>query len=52
MRDKDGLYYVLFGISADIAQMGRAYIRNEDDRVIDNINQIIEKLKVFMKESK
>ena len=52
MRDKDELFYVLFGISADIAQMGRAYIRNENDRVITNINQIIKKLKVFMKESR
>ncbi len=52
MRDKDELNYVLFGISADIAQMGRAYIRNETDGVITNIGQIIAKLEGFMKESK
>jgi len=40
-KNKDGLCYVLFGISADIAQMGRAYIRDENDGVIKNISQRI-----------
>ena len=36
--------YWLFGISADIAQLARAYIRGEKKGVEKNISQIIKKL--------
>jgi len=36
--------YDLFGICADIAQLARAYLRNESKGVSKNITQIINKL--------
>ena len=41
--------YILFGISADIAQLTRAYLRGDSRGVNRNINQMIKKLQKIKK---
>ena len=43
-REKVDVSYQLMGIAADVAQLGRAYLRNESKGKKRNINQIIKKL--------
>ena len=40
-KEKLDVVYLLTGISADVAQLTRAYIRGENKGVRKNINQII-----------
>lgn len=43
-KEKLDVSYDLFGISADVCQLSRAYLRNESKGVSKNIMQIIHKL--------
>jgi len=48
-QDKIDVLYNISGISADVNQMGRAYIRGEAKGVKRNISQIISKLEKVRK---
>ena len=48
-REKLDVAYILSGISADVAQLFRAYIRNEKKGMKKNIKQIIKKLEKLTK---
>lgn len=48
-KDKIDVLYQLSGISADVNQAGRAYIRGEPKGVKRNISQIITKLEKVRK---
>lgn len=41
--------YTLFGISADVSQLARSYIRGEAKGMSTNISQIISKLETIRK---
>ncbi len=43
-KEKLDISYVIFGLGADVNQMGRAYLRNEPSGVKKNISQMIIKL--------
>jgi len=48
-KEKIDVLYNISGISADVNQMGRAYIRGEAKGVRKNISQIISKLEKVSK---
>ena len=48
-KEKIDVLYNISGISADVNQMGRAYIRGEAKGVKKNISQIISKLEKIRK---
>ncbi len=48
-KEKIDILYNISGISADVNQMGRAYIRGESKGVKKNISQIIIKLEKIRK---
>jgi len=48
-KEKLDVSYNLFGLSADISQLARAYLRNESKGVKKNIAQMITKLEKIRK---
>ena len=48
-REKLDIAYTLLGISADVSQLARSYLRNERKGVKRNITQIIKKLEKIKK---
>ncbi len=48
-KEKLDVSYQLFGMSADVSQMARAYLRGENKGVSKNVMQIIVKLKKISK---
>jgi len=48
-KEKLDVSYNLFGISADVCQLARAYLRSESKGVSKNITQIIHKLESISK---
>jgi len=48
-KEKIEVSYVIFGLSADMSQMGRAYLRRDPRGVRKNITQIITKLEKIRK---
>ena len=48
-KEKLDVSYDLFGLSADISQLGRAYLRSEPKGVRKNILQMITKLEKIRK---
>lgn len=48
-RDRLGISYDLFGISADVTQLGRAYLRGDSRGMKKNVLQIIRKLEKIRK---
>lgn len=48
-RDKLDVVYVLLGISADVGQLARAYLRGEKKGMKKNITQIVRKLEKVRK---
>jgi len=48
-RDRLAVSYSLFGISADVAQLGRAYLRGDSRGMKKNVLQIIRKLEKIRK---
>ena len=48
-KEKIDVLYNISGISADVNQMGRAYIRGESKGVKKNISQLITKLEKIRK---
>ncbi len=48
-KEKLDISYILFGISADVAQLVRAFIRGEANGIKRNITQIISKLEKIRK---
>jgi heptaprenylglyceryl phosphate synthase len=48
-KEKIDMAYIIFGLGADVNQIGRAYLRNEPKGVRRNITQIIHKLEKIRK---
>ena len=48
-REKLDAAYIISGITADVAQLFRAYLRNEKKGMRKNIKQIIKKLEKLSK---
>ena len=48
-KEKIDISYNLFGISADVSQLARAFLRSESKGVSKNISQIIHKLESIQK---
>jgi len=48
-KEKLDVTYDMFGISADVSQLARAYLRSEAKGVNRNITQIIRKLEKIRK---
>lgn len=48
-REKFSVTYVIAGINADVAQLGRAYLRGDKRGMKKNVTQIIKKLEKIRK---
>lgn len=48
-KEKLDVSYIIFGLGADMNQMGRAYLRSDPQGVKRNITQIIAKLEQIRK---